>query len=38
MAAIPPLLVWCGLYLYLTRIEKKVREAERRLSPENGSK
>lgn len=32
IAAVPPLIVWCGLYVYLQMVESKVREAERRLS------
>lgn len=31
MAAVPPLLVWCGLFLYLTRVDKRVKDAEQRL-------
>lgn len=31
IAIIPPLLVWLGLFIYLNRIDRKVRELEERL-------
>ena len=31
IAMIPPLLVWCGLFLYLMIIDSRVRAAEARL-------
>ena len=31
IAIVPPLLVWCGLYLYALRVERRLRDLERRL-------
>jgi CcmD family protein len=31
IAAIPPLLVWFGLFLYLLRVDGKVKQVETRL-------
>jgi len=31
VAAIPPLLVWFALFLYLVRIEKKLKAVEQRI-------
>jgi hypothetical protein len=31
VAAVPPLLVWFGLWMYLKNIDKKLSEAEGRL-------
>gem|GEM_PF-4005164 len=33
---IPPLLVWCGLFLYLMTVDKRVRLAEERIKARDG--
>jgi hypothetical protein len=34
VAAIPPLLLWFALFIYLNRINRKVEDAERKLRSE----
>ncbi len=31
VSAVPPLLVWCGLFLYLMKVDRRVQNAEKRL-------
>jgi len=37
LAMIPPLLVWCGLFLYLQKVDKRVREVEAKLQVREGT-